>query len=180
SPSLSPCLLVSLSPCLPVLAGAIAGWFAGRPLNRLLGTAFRSFNAGFGKATAGYVRLVGGVLRVSTVALLVYAGLLATTYWEFNRTPRGFIPGQDMGYLMINVQLPDSASMERTERVMRRLEQIALDTPGVRHITGICGQSFVLNAAGSNFGSMFVNLQNYPDRRDPSLSSDAIANKLRE
>jgi multidrug efflux pump len=180
SASLSPGLLVWLSPYLLVLGGVAAGWFVSRPLNQLLGGIFRSFNAGFGMATTGYVRLVGGLLRVSTVALVVYAGLLATTYWGVNRTPRGFIPSQDMGYLMINVQLPDSASMERTEQVMRRLEQIALDTPGIRHTTGICGQSFVLNAAGSNFGSMFINLKDYPDRRDPSLSGDAIANKLRE
>jgi multidrug efflux pump len=177
--ALSPGLLVSWSSYLLVLGGAAVGWFAGRPLNRLLGIVFQSFNRAFARATAGYVRLVGGILRVSTVALVVYAGLLATTYWGFNLTPRGFIPAQDMGYLMINVQLPDSASMGRTEQVMRRLEQIALSTPGIRHTTGICGQSFVLNAAGSNFGSMFINLKDYPERRDPRLSSDAIANKLR-
>ncbi|HLJ92996.1 MAG TPA: multidrug efflux RND transporter permease subunit [Gemmataceae bacterium] len=178
--SLSPGFPTWTIPYLVGLAGAIVGWFVGRQLNWFIGAIFRSFNRAFAKATAGYVRLVGSVLRVSTVALLVYAGLLATTYWGFQHTPRGFIPAQDMGYLMINVQLPDSASMERTEHVMRRLEKIALATPGIRHTTGICGQSFVLNAAGSNFGSMFINLKDYPDRRDPSLASDAIANKLRE
>src|SRR5204863_9155413 len=96
------------------------------------------------------------------------------------RTPRGFIPSQDMGYLMVNVQLPDSASSERATRVMRQIEQIARETPGVRHVTGITGQSFVLNAAGSNFGSMFINLKNYPERRDPSLASDVIAQSLRD
>jgi multidrug efflux pump subunit AcrB len=162
------------------VTGAVVGWFAGRPLNAVLGGFFRAFNAGFGKATGGYVRLVGGLLRVSTVALLVYAGLVGLTYWKFTGTKRGFIPSQDMGYLMINVQLPDSASMERTIRVMRQIEKIALNTPGIKHATSIAGQSFVLNAAGSNFGSMFVNLKDYPDRRDPSLASDVIANKLRQ
>src|SRR5207245_9811308 len=98
----------------------------------------------------------------------------------FSRPPGSFIPARGMGYIMINVQLPGSASMERTECVMRKLEQIALGTPGIRHTTGICGQSFVLNAAGSNFGSMFINLKDYSDRREPGLASDAIANKLRE
>src|SRR5438552_5336436 len=70
--------------------------------------------------------------------------------------------------------------MQRTNAVMRQLEQIALRTPGIKHVSAIGGMSFVLNASGSNFGSMFVNLKNYPNRRDPSLFSDAIANRLRE
>ena len=57
----------------------------------------------------------------------------------------------------MNVQLPDSASLERTDRVMRKIEKIGLATPGIRHVAGIAGQSFVLNASGSNFGSLFVN-----------------------
>ncbi len=176
-------LLDWLSPCLVVLfsvAGGGAGWRAGRWLNRLLAALFGSFHAGFAKATAGYVRLVGGLLRVSAVALLVYGGLLALTYFRFTGTPRGFIPSQDMGYLLVNVQLPDSASKERTDKVMRQIEKIAGKLPGVRHVTGISGQSFVLNAAGSNFGSLFVNLKPYPLRRDPSTFSDAIAATLRE
>jgi multidrug efflux pump len=175
----APGLLVSLSPCLPFLAGAAVGWLVGVPLNRWLGGAFRAFNAGFTVATRGYVRLVGGLLRVSAVALVVYGGLVGLTYWGFKHTPRGFIPSQDMGYLLINVQLPDSASLQRTNEMMRQIEQIALRTPGVKHVSGIAGQSFVLNASGSNFGSVFINLNNYPERRDPTLSSDFIANSLR-
>src|SRR5262249_28617261 len=68
---------------------------------------------------------------------------------------------------------------ERTARVMRQIEDIARRTPGIKHITCISGMSFVMSANGSNFGSCFINLNDYPDRRDPSLSSDAIANNLR-
>jgi hydrophobe/amphiphile efflux-1 (HAE1) family protein len=184
------------------LVGAVAGWLIGRPLNWTLGVLFRTFNAGFTQATRGYVRLVGGLLRVSVMVLVVYGGLLGLTWVGFNGLPqawipacaqkeklgtfdpvsgmpKSFVPLQDMGYLLVNVQLPDSASTERTDQVMRHIEQIALHTPGVKHVTGISGQSFVLNAAGPNFGSMFVNLKDYPERRDPSLSSDAIANSLR-
>jgi multidrug efflux pump len=176
--------LVSRAPdwALPAAAatlGVLAGWFVAPALNRLLGGFFRLFNAGFARATTGYVHAVGGLLRVTALTLLVYGGLLALTYATFISTPRGFIPSQDMGYLMVNVQLPDSASMQRTDEVMKRLEAIGLKTPGVLHVTGIRGQSFVLNAAGSNFGSMFFNLKPYPERRDPALSSDAIANYLR-
>jgi multidrug efflux pump subunit AcrB len=172
--------LVWLASLAGAVAAALAGWFLSRPLNALLSAGFRSFNHGFAKTTAGYVWLVGRLLRVSLVALVVYGGLLALTYRTFTSTPRGFIPNQDMGYLMVNVQLPDSASTERTDRVMRQLEKIVLRTPGVKHVTGIVGQSFVLNAAGSNFGSCFVNLKDYSQRRDPELSSDSIAAKLRK
>ncbi len=203
--SLEPGLLVSLSPYFlvsAILATAILGWIVGPPLNRLLGRFFRIFNRGFSKATAGYVGAVRGLVRVSAVVLIIYAGLLVLTYFRFTGTPRGFIPSQDMGYLMVNVQLPDSASMERTDMVMRKIEKIGLRMDGVRHVTGIAGQSFVLNAAGSNFGSLFVNLKPYAERRgaqfawedllhwdklkqwaqeqfNPPLSSDNIANRLR-
>src|SRR5262249_34260336 len=101
------------------------------------------------------------------------------TYDRFKKTPKGFIPSQDMGYLLVSVQLPDSASMERTNKVMEQLEDVGLSVPGIRHVTTIAGQSFALSANGSNFGSMFVNLAEYADRTTPELLSEAIANKLR-
>ncbi|MBY0525510.1 MAG: multidrug efflux RND transporter permease subunit [Gemmataceae bacterium] len=161
------------------LIGAVVGWWSGRLLNIVLGRFFQGFNWGFGKATGYYTRIVRGLLRISVLILIVYGGLLVVTYWSFRETPRGFLPNQDMGYLMVNVQLPDSASVERTDKVMRQMEQIVLKTPGVRHVTGMVGQSFVLNASGSNFGSCFVNLKPYWQRRDPSTSSMAIADHLR-
>jgi multidrug efflux pump len=162
------------------LVGAAAGWWLGLLLNVLLAGFFRLFNAVVQRGTGGYVRLVGAMLRVSVVVLVVYGGLLILTYQTFTSTRRGFIPQQDMGYLMINVQLPDAASTERADKVMRQMEKIALRTPGIRHVTTIAGMSFVLNANGSNFGSCFINLQPYPERRDPSLSAEAIANSLRQ
>jgi multidrug efflux pump len=155
-------------PAIAAVAGGFAGWFA-----------VMAFNAVFRLATRGYVAVVGSLLRIGVVVLVVYAGLLAVTAWELEGTPKGFIPSQDMGYLMVNVQLPDSASMERTTELMRRVERIAKETPGVRHATGITGMSFVLNTNGSNFGSLFVGMKDYSERRDPSLSSDAILNQLR-
>ena len=179
---LSSGLLAILEPTLlvvAILAGVVVGWLVSAPLNRLLSVFFGGFNRGFRRATSGYVRLVGGILRVSVVMLVIYGGLLALTYFRFLNTPKGFIPAQDMGYLMVNVQLPDSASMERTDKVMRQIEGIATGMPGVWHVTTISGSSFVLNANGSNFGSVFINLKPYPERRTPDLSSDAIANNLR-
>jgi len=166
-------------PAVVALGAAGLGWFVATTANRLLGVFFRGFNTVFVATTHGYVRLVGGLLRVSIVVLVVYGGLVALTWHEFERVPRGFIPAQDMGYLMVNVQLPDSASLERTDRVMRKIEKIGLSIPGVRHVAGIGGQSFVLGAAGSNFGSLFIGLKDYSERRDLDRSSDSIANKLR-
>ncbi|HEV3260099.1 MAG TPA: multidrug efflux RND transporter permease subunit [Gemmataceae bacterium] len=167
-----------LIPLLVVLVGAVAGWFLGRPVNRLLSGFFRLFNAGFRHSAHAYTRAVGLLLRVSAVVLVVYGGLLALTYAGYHYTHKGFIPSQDMGYLLLNVQLPDSASTERAEEVMAQVKKITSATPGVKHVTVISGQSFALNAAGSNFGSLFVGLDDYPDRRDPSLYSETIAANL--
>ena len=106
-------------------------------------------------------------MAVSVIALALYAGLVGLTGYGFLTTPKGFIPSQDMGYLMVIVQLPDSASMERTREVMRQLDEITRRHPGVKHATTISGQSFALQANGSNFGSMFVYLKEYAHRREP-------------
>ena len=161
-----------------MLLGAMAGALVGGLINRCLGAFFRLFNQAFRLLTGAYTRFVGGLLRVTAAVLLIYAGLLGLTYWRFVETPKGFIPSQDMGYLMVNVQLPDSASMERTQKVIAKIVKIATSHPGVKHCSGIAGQSFVLNAFGSNFGSMFVNLRDYHLRRDPSMSSMAILGYL--
>src|SRR5262249_55297158 len=110
-------------------------------LDTVLGWFFRLFNWLFGAGTALYVWVVGLLLRLSLIALLVYGGLLVLTYFQFVRAPTGFIPQQDKGYLLLNVQLPDSASLDRTQKVMAHIESIARDTPGVEHTVGISGQS---------------------------------------
>jgi hydrophobe/amphiphile efflux-1 (HAE1) family protein len=149
-------------------------------LDLLLGWFFRLFNRTFSAGTTVYERLVAGLLRVNLVVLLLYAGLLALTYWEFNRVPTGFIPQQDKGYLLLNVQLPDSASVERTRRVMAHIEAMARDTPGVEHTVGISGQSLILNANAPNLGSLYVMLKEFSERRSPDLSADSIAGTLRQ
>lgn len=154
------------SPIAAALFGTITGWLVSKPLNYVLAFFFRAFNAGFRKTTNGYVASVGKILRFSSIALLLYGGLLVLTYFGFVTTAKGFIPNQDMGYLMVIVQLPDSASMERTREVMRMADEITRAHPGVRHATAISGQSFALSAIGSNFGSMFVNLKDYDYRRE--------------
>ena len=149
-------------------------------LDILLGWFFRLFNVAFRAGTALYVRMVGSLLRISLVAMLVYGGLLGLTYWQFNNTPTGFIPQQDKGYLLLNVQLPDSASVERTEKIMAHIESLVLDTKGVRHTVGIAGQSLILGANAPNLGSMYVSLKDFAERRGPALSAEMIAAAIRD
>jgi hydrophobe/amphiphile efflux-1 (HAE1) family protein len=149
-------------------------------LDRGLGWFFRGFNAVFGASTAAYTRSVGILLRVSALVLLIYVGLLGLTYWEFRRVPTGFVPEQDKGYLLLNVQLQDSASVGRTERLMARIEKVALDTPGVAHTVGISGQSLILNANAPNLGSMYVMLAPFGERSGPTMTADAIAASIQE
>ena len=160
------------------LVGAGVGWLLGGPLDRLLVGFFRLFNAGFNAATNAYARIVGGLLRVSFLVLIGYGGLLYLTQREFTHTPTGFIPAQDKGYLLVNVQMPDSTSVELTQRVMRRIEEIARKVPGVSHTVAIAGQSLLLSANAPNFGAMYVMLDEFHHRTKPSLSGDAIATTL--
>jgi multidrug efflux pump len=163
-----------------LLAGVIAGWWLSRPLNWFLGGFFRAFNASFARATGAYVHVVGGLLRVSVIVLVIYGGLLGLTYFGFAKAPKGFIPPQDKGYVLVNVQMPDSASVQRTEQVMRQIEDIAHTIPGVKHTVAVAGQSFLLNANAPNFGAMFVMLDDFRQRTEPGLSGDAIAAKLQQ
>jgi multidrug efflux pump subunit AcrB len=160
--------------------GGLIGWIIIRPVNFVLGWLFRGFNRLFDQMTAVYGRLVGGVLKGSVIVLILYAGLLVLTYWQFVHAPTGFIPQQDKGYLLLNVQLPDSAAVERTQRVMATIEELARNTPGVKHTVGVSGQSLLLNANAPNLGSLYVMLDEFSHRRGPKMTADAIGNQLKE
>ena len=151
-----------------------------RLLDLLLGWFFRLFNRAFGASTAVYTRIVGGLLRVSLLVLVIYAGLLGLTYWEFVHASTGFIPQQDKGYLLLSVQMPESASVERTRWAMGRIEAVARKTPGVAHTVGVSGLSLIQGVNAPNLGSMYVMLKEFADRKGPTLTADAIAESLRE
>jgi multidrug efflux pump len=172
--------LAAAAPWLAALAGAAAGWLAGRALNFVLGRAFRLFNDAFARATSIYLRGVGMLLRTSVLVLVVYGGLLALTYQSYVHSPKGFVPTQDMGYLLLAMQLPDAASVERTATLAQRVEKICETVPGVTNCVTYNGQSFLLSVNGSNFSSMFVGLDDFDKRQTPDLYADEIANQLRE
>ncbi len=150
----------------------------GGALNRLLGRFFRGFNTAFRWMTEGYVRVVSGLIRVSLGGLVLYGGMLYMTEQVFVATPTGFIPAQDKGYLLVNLRLPDSTSLERTERVMRQIEEISGQLDGVAHTLAISGQSLLMQANASNFGSMYVMLDSFPERSPRGLTSEVIAATL--
>jgi multidrug efflux pump len=150
-----------------------------RTLDLLLGWFFRLFNRVFNAVTSGYGRAVGVMLHGTVVVLLVYGGLLVLTFWIFEKAPTGFIPQQDQGRLIVNVQLPDSASVQRTIEVMAQVESIAHQIEGIAHTTTISGMSFLQQATASNFGSIFVILEPFEKRRGPHLGADAIMACLR-
>jgi multidrug efflux pump len=176
------------------LPGAVLGGLLGkliiRPVNAVLGRAFRAFNRVFDRLTDGYGRVVGRMARMSALVLLIYGGLLVFTVWQMVQAPKGFIPVQDQGYLLVNVQLPDAASVQRTRDVMAKITQIALGDdadrehypgiPGVAHTMSIAGQSVLLAANGSNFGSCFVVLKPFHDRHSHEEYDAVVAQKLRE
>jgi multidrug efflux pump len=165
--------------------GAVIGGVIGRiiigPVNAVLGWLFRGFNRLFDRVTEIYGWTVGKMLRMSAAVLLAYGCLLGLTYWVLDRAPTGFIPQQDQGRLIVGVQLPDSASLQRTQDVMAQVESIARETPGVAHTVTIAGMSFLLQANSSNFGSMFIVLDPFDERRVPGRGADdIIARLLRE
>jgi multidrug efflux pump len=160
------------------VAGGLLGWFLIRPVNAILAWLFRGFNHLFDGLTHIYGWTVGKLLRMSLVVLLVYAGLLVVTYQTFQRAPTGFIPQQDQGRLICAVQLPDSASLERTKQTVALVDKIARATPGVAHVVTISGMSFLLQASGSNFGSMFIVLDPSDKRKHRGLYADVIIAKL--
>jgi multidrug efflux pump len=161
------------------VAGLVIGWFIIRRVNTALGRVFRGFNHLFETLTGAYGWTIGKAMHLTVLVLMCYAGLLVLTWWLFESAPTGFVPQQDMGRCLAGVQLPDSASLERTKEVMAQVERIARETPGVDHTIAICGISFVLQANGPNFGSLFIVLKPFAERQRPELKDEAIMARLR-
>jgi hydrophobe/amphiphile efflux-1 (HAE1) family protein len=151
-----------------------------RILNRLLGGFFRPFNRFFTVFSARYVSGVGRVVRAGGIVLFIYAGLIALTYTGFARTPTGFIPPQDKQYLVSFAQLPDAATLDRTEAVMRRMDDIAMKQPGVDHAVTFPGLSINGFTNSPNSGIVFVTLKPFDERKSKDLSAGAIAAALNQ
>lgn len=147
-------------------------------LERGLGWIFRPFNRMFVRASNGYVGGVKRVLGKGSAALVLYAGLVVLAFVGFAHVPTGFVPPQDKQYLVSFAQLPDAASLDRTEDVIRRMSDVALKQPGVESAVAFPGLSINGFTNSTNSGIVFVTLKPFDERRDPSLSAGAITAAL--
>jgi multidrug efflux pump len=174
---------LTLSPALAALLlrghHAPKDWLT-RGMDFVFGWFFRGFNRAFGASSNGYGRSIGGLLSRKTIVMGVYLALAAGTYSLFNAVPGGFVPAQDKQYLIGFAQLPDAATLNRTEDVIKRMSDIALAEPGVEHAIAFPGLSINGFTNSSNAGIVFVTLKDFEERKTPDLSGGAIAMKLNQ
>ena len=137
------------------------------------------FNRGFDRLAHGYGRAADLAIRHSVVMLLVYVALIGGAGWLLVTTPQGFIPAQDRGYVIVSVQLPGAASLARTTEIVREVERIALDTPGIVRVAAFAGFSGATRTQASNAAALFPVFEDPEERHKKGLSSTAIANDLR-
>jgi hydrophobe/amphiphile efflux-1 (HAE1) family protein len=149
-----------------------------RGINKVLGGFFRLFNRGFENASERYGRGVRKITAIRAVVLVVFGLLLIATWGMFRLVPGGFIPAQDKQYLIGIVQLPDAASLDRTEKVVRQISALAKETPGVDHVIGFAGLSVQGFVNLSNAAVLFFPLKSFDERKTKDLSAAAIAQTL--
>src|SRR5690606_31576201 len=142
-----------------------------RAIDRAFGWLLVPFNRMFVRASHGYVRLTGNVLRRGTAALVLYAGIIGLGWLGFSTVPTGFIPQQDKQYLVGFAQLPAAASLDRTEAVIRRMGEIALAQPGVENAIAFPGLNINGFVNSSNAGVVFIGLTDFDGRKSPELSA---------
>jgi hydrophobic/amphiphilic exporter-1 (mainly G- bacteria), HAE1 family len=151
------------------------------PVSRFFGGAAAGFNRGFDRLSSGYGWLVRRLVG-STAALLgmfvVFGGLLGATWWMSQRVPTGFVPQMDQGYAIVVVQLPDSASLERTDAIIRQASDIALSVPGVTNAVAFAGFSGATFTNASNQGVIFTTFAPFDERGAEGRTADAIVGEL--
>lgn len=151
-----------------------------RGVDRVLGWPFRAFNTAFDHTSGVYARLVGRVVRLGVLMLLVYAGLIALTYYGFTQVPGGFIPDQDQGYLIVSIQTPPGTNLDITDDVTRRVTDLALTVDGVENAVSFVGFSGATRANSSNAAAIFPTLEDPKARARRGRSVDAILSDLRK
>jgi multidrug efflux pump len=149
-------------------------------INRALGWFFRPFNRAFAGASGGYLWGVARIVRAGGVALAVYGGLIGLAWLGFATTPTGFVPPQDKQYLVAFAQLPDAATLDRTEEVIKRMGEIALKQPGVANAVSFPGLSINGFTNSPNSGIVFTPLKPFDERAGRGQSAAEIAAALNQ
>ncbi|MBJ6133473.1 efflux RND transporter permease subunit [Ochrobactrum sp. Q0168] len=151
-----------------------------RFMDKAFGWFFRGFNRFFGASSNAYGRGVGAILSRKSLVMGLYVVLLGVTFVLFRAVPGGFVPAQDKQYLIGFAQLPDAATLDRSEDVIRRMTDIALDQPGVANAIAFPGLSINGFTNSSNSGIVFVTLKPFEERKTPDLSAGAITMQLNQ
>jgi hydrophobe/amphiphile efflux-1 (HAE1) family protein len=155
-------------------------WFT-RGMNAVLGWFFRLFNKSFDTGNRLYIVALRKVVRMSALTLLVYLGLVALAAYTLKTVPTGFIPAQDQGYLIVSVQMPDAASIERTQKTLLQISDAALKTPGVRGAFTVAGLNVLSSSNSSAAGVMFTPLLPFDKRAGKEdMTAVAIAGRLKQ
>ncbi len=151
-----------------------------RGIDASMGWLFRPFNRFFGAASERYVGGVRRLTRGSAIVLGLYAALLGLTALGFKAVPEGFVPQQDKQYLVAFANLPEAATLDRSEEVMRRMGEIMMKQPGIQSAVGFPGLSINGFTNAPNAGIVFATLNDFSERKGPELSGSAIADQLNE
>ncbi|QDT16389.1 efflux RND transporter permease subunit [Alienimonas californiensis] len=182
STAVSTFVSLTLSPALSTLLlrkrGEHHGWLD-RTFEFLLGWLFRLFDRALAAVTGAYAASVKQAIRLSGLTLGVYAVLLGLTYYSFATIPTGFIPAQDQGYLILAVQLPDGASLDRTEAVTKAAVRAAREVEGVTGVVSFAGFSGATRVNASNSAAMFPVLAPFEERAEAGLTFDEIVSEMR-
>jgi HAE1 family hydrophobic/amphiphilic exporter-1 len=141
---------------------------------------FDGFNRLFGRATEGYVRLSGGLLHKGVLSLGLLAALGLAAVFFGSRLPSSFLPDEDQGYVYINMQLPNAASLERTSAAARQVEEILANTPGVQYTTSVVGFSLLSFVRTSYNAFYFVTLKRWSDRKTRAEQYQEIKTRLNQ
>jgi multidrug efflux pump len=151
-----------------------------RVINFFFGWFFRAFNRLFEFGANSYASLVRLLVRITVLVLIAYAALIGLAGKVFQEVPGGFIPSQDLGYAIVLVQLPDAAAFERTDAIVRRMDAMAREIPGIAHTFAISGYSSVLQANQPNVGAAFLVFDEFANRTEPHLKGDGLFAVIRE
>ncbi|MEM7021545.1 MAG: multidrug efflux RND transporter permease subunit [Pseudomonadota bacterium] len=149
-----------------------------RPPKQKKNAFFRGFDAVFRKLEGGYLGITTALIRRTAVVMVLFLVIGGFTVWQFGRLPTGFLPLEDQGYLMVSVQLPDASSLERTNEVLDRIDGILENVPGIEQWVTFGGFSLIDGTNASNAGTVFVIMEPWDDRTDPSVSQEAILGTL--